>query len=495
MPMFRRIAAPALWLAAACLGAADVPSTETPPWSASFSTEVRGAERQFVATPDQRTWLLLATADAPAIAGFAGQEVAIAGKLRRLADGRWGLYRFDRLVLDGDAKLLAGRLDGDNVWCTGSLRSTPQGQLLTLHAATAAPSDQAVVARRSAGIAADDWDGRRAVVTWAYEQAKHEGSPDGWGTIADGLLTRLVEDLAAAAAAKRDPELLHRAIGIATTDLHDPGLAAKVSTAEWLKQAGGAEWERLSRRLRAMGYENYGGRWLPRPDALAREFDDRLAAIPWKDADALYKLGRWADANAEFLPQARERSWRCYTAGNRADPSHVGICRELGIAPVISGEVKAASDFLDAARGIKIIPPAGWRHPDRPLEGDACWLDPTSDTAYLAIRAIAPPVEREALWRTLAESAQASAAFEHLGEDHPGTSDGEHQAVRLQYRWNDGKELRYAAVALISSTQPDRAAIQITAKGSANDQEGLKRAVEALITGTTISQPPAETKP
>jgi hypothetical protein len=445
-----------------------------PPWQTSFTTQVRGSERTFVAHAG-RTYLLATPADFTS--GLANdQDVAITAKLRRLPGGKLGLYRID-LLLETDSTALNGVLDGDNVHLLAACRE----RHLLVHQVIPAASDAQLLAARQAGIPEDDWDRRLAVLGWIHEQAKAAGNADFWNNAAETLLTAIINDMASQAGGdRRDVQLLRRAVDLAVQQLKDPGVAARIAAAPWLREHGGAGAEGINRLMRSLGYEFYKDAWLVRAEALARDFDDRFVATAWTDAEGYYRLGRWADTQAENLPLARERSWRCYQAGHKADPNHNGIRRELGMPLVAAKTGDAAAvvseDFTDGATSLRFPAPSGWRR-GKALEGDATWNDPTSDTAYLSVRAIPAPIEADGLWGTLAESARGRNGFNPAGEE---TQASDARTVRiLRWTWVDGSTTRYGATSLVSFGADQPAAV-IETRGLPSDQQRLDDAAATL---------------
>lgn len=461
--------------------------TGTAPWTHSFTIQVRGADREFVEAGG-RTFILVRPEEIATGIGD-GQDIAITAKLRKLPGDRFGLYRVDGLVINAIGEALAGKLDGDNVHLVGALSASPQGRVFAVARSSAAPSDAALLQERLAGIGETDWDRRLGVVSWCQDQARVAGNADFWTATADSLQARIVNDLSAKAAERKDMALVIRALDLALNQLHDPGLAARVSSPAWIRTHGGPQAEAVARRMRALNYAVYRDEWLPRPQALEREYDDRFAALGWKDAEGFYRLGRWVDDNAEALPRARERSWRCYQAGSAADPSHVGIARELGVQPRAAGAAGdpgassvagPATDFIDLETGLRVPAPASWRR-GQPNGGATVWTDPNSETAYLSVRALHPPVDAEAQARILSEEARTRPGFVEIGSED--RNEAPRRTIVLRYSWSEGTQQRYAAAVLVALGDDAPAAV-IEARGLIGEQEALDRALDACTTGT-----------
>jgi len=480
-------------LAVACAGsllcAGEVaPVAGAAPWSPSFTTQVRGKDRQFV-TCQGKTYMLV-TADELGGGVGDGQDIAVTGKLRKLQGGKFGLYRVDRLTIETVGDSLTGKLDGDNLHLLGALTAAAGGRTLAVRSAAIAPSDAQLLQERLAGIAEDDWDRRLGVVSWCHDQARVAGNADFWTATADSLLISVVEELGRKAAERKDVALVVRALDLALNQLRDQGLAGRVCSPAWIREAGGAQAEGIARRMRGLGFSLYKDLWLPRAQALEREYEDRIAALPWQDAEGFYRLGRWADENAELLPRARERSWRCYQAGHNADPGHAGIARELGVKAKAKDTVAVslagntpASDFTDSESGLRVSSPAGWRR-GQPIGQTATWNDPASDTAYLLVRAVQPPVDLQAQWNVLLEEARARTGYIELGlsdEDHAGR-----KAKVLRSTWSEGdqQQQRFSAVALVGLGDGLPAAV-LEARGLPGEQPALDAILGTCIGSVT----------
>lgn len=480
-------------LLAVCAGttllAAD-PSSASPPWAAAFTMHVRGADRTFV-EHDGNTYLLVRTEDVLSGLGD-GQDVALTAKLRKLPGDRLGLYRLDGLVVVTVGDALAGRLDGDNLHLVGSISNGPRGRVLRVVASAPAASDAQLLQERLAGIGDSDWDRRIAVANWCQEQAATAGNADFWNATADSLLADIVNDLGSQAAERKDLALVARALDLSLNRLRDHGLAARVCSPPWIREHGGAQAEALARRMRSLGYAIYKEQWLPRAQALEREYDDRFAALEWKDAEGFYRLGRWVDDNAEGLPRARERSWRCYQAGYAADPSHPGIARELGVQPrdAVAGSSVvaaggAAADFIDLDTGLRVPAPQGWRR-GQPSGNATVWTDPGSETAYISVRALRAPLDHEAQIRLLGDEARQRQDFIDIGSSD--SQDGDRRVMTLRYTWNDGSQQRFTAVAFVGLGSEAPAAV-IEARGLPSEQAALDGALDACIAGTIRQVP------
>jgi hypothetical protein len=234
--------------------------------------------------------------------------------------------------------------------------------------------------------------------------------------------------------------------------------------------------------MRRWDLEFYGGQWRPRGDALAQEYQDRFAAIGWRDAEGYYKLGRWADANAEVLPRARELSYRSYQAGFRANPAHNGIRRELGMDTAKDGSDAGTpqGEFKDTLSGISVPLPPGWNRTD-PIGGDATWIDPTSDTAYITakvLRNLPSLADFGAIWASQLGSAQGKAEFTSIADEKLTFAKG--QARLLKYSYREGRYLRMAAL-IVAVNPAANAALRLDANGADTESEAVLKQLTTLF--------------
>jgi hypothetical protein len=330
------------------------------PWAESFAMEVKGKERRFVVHKGT-SWLEVTLPEVAA--GDLATDIMLPAKIRGTPAraGRASLHGLETLELAGAPDLWSGFLEDDNVYILASAEPGPPFRL-RVRAVLGAPGDREVIAARLAQASAQDWDARLAACRWIRATAAIQGNRDFWLNQADIATLELVRDATDAAARAADGALLERAVGWCLEDLRDQSRAAETASAPWL--AGPAA-ERISLRMRGLGFAQYRDRWYPRAEALTREFDDRWAALAPDDADGFFRLGRWADSQAEVLPRSKDYSFRCFQAGYRADPDHNGIRRELGLAPVAGGARRQApaADQRPGAwdpSGLRVPTPPDW---------------------------------------------------------------------------------------------------------------------------------------
>lgn len=474
-------ALPALRAAALWLALAALVGGEEAPWAYSFTTEVRGQERTFV-TYAGRTWMLVEPADL--VSGAADQlDVALTGTLRRAA-GSLGVHRAPGVRLEGAP--VAAAYDGDNLHLAGRLMVQDGVRRLLVEHALPAPTNAELLRRRWQGVAPEDWEGRLAIARWCREQAARQGDPDAWARLADETLRGLIDDLARQAGQRKDLALLVRAVDLALGELDDRGLAARLASPGWVREVGGPQADAIARRLRALGFAWYRDAWLPRPQALEREFEDRFERLSWRDADGFYRLGRWADEHAEELPRARERAWRCYQAGLAADPAHAGIRRELGLAsPPRAGAAAsdAGTEWRDASTGVRVPAPAGWR-----ADGPGRWTHPESDTALIEVRVVPPAatgdaaVAAAAQWTVLEQEARQRSDFSELPAPLAAPPAG-WRLWQLAGAWQDAHEARYRAVVQLAWEGGQGPLVVIVADAALGEQGLLEAALAELAAG------------
>ena len=487
----RRVVIPLLALGALA-GATSEPATSSgPAWSESFTMQLREKTRTFVVHAGV-AYLAMHGDDLADSAFLAGKDVMLAGKFERGDGVRAWFYGYDPLTATGLSESWATRLEGDNVYVFGRIVSTSSGLELRVAAVALGESDAQIIARRVEQVPASDHPGRLQVAAWVRKTGEKQGNSDFWTAAADTIVTQTVEAAAKDAAAIKDAKLLTQAVGWSLDLLDDPVVAARVASQPWLFDAGGPESEVIAKRLRALRYDYYKGKWRSRPESLGLQFDDRFASTAWRDADAYYKLGRWVEANAEELPRARELSHRCYQAGFRADPAHNGIRREMGLGPVAAdGNATRTLEgaFQDPA-GVTVDGPEGWTRAPA-INGDATWNDPRSETAYISARVL---TENE-LSATFAETWAAAlspyatrpgftAIEEALVEVANG---GEGKRVRFSYR--EGRYTRFAEVILAWQPAVKAAAI-LSASYTEAEQKAASEALSATLAKLTFPAAP-----
>lgn len=429
----------------------------TGPWTETFTMVLRDTDRTYV-VHDGASYLLTQPSDFEDQSFLVGKDVAILGKFQRGQDRRVWLYRPADLEVVAEPEQWSDKVDGDNCYFFGHIDLSPEGHAqLLVRSVAAAPSDTEIIHARAVGIPTSAWDQRLALAAWVRDHAATEGNQEWWLQQADALLTKTIADACALAASTKDGALLLRAMGWAEVQQKDPIAAARIASAPWVQQLDEGTRDAIAQRMRRLGMAYYHNQWRPRGEALALEFEDRLAVIPWRDADGFYKLGRWADANAEFLPQAKDRAYRAYSAGLKANPDHEGIRRALGMdigTPVDVSHVTAAAEgrieYKDPALGIVVISPAKWKRGDGVSEG-VRFDDPTSDTASVAVRFLtvgAQPAEQ--LWTSISAHARAHTDFVATEDSvkHLPTQ----TRYRLVYSYSESRLPRLAAMVFLIDT-------------------------------------------
>jgi len=476
----RRVVIPLLALGALSGATTEPAANPGPAWSESFTMQLRERPRTFVMLASV-AYLTIQPDDLADPLFLVGKDVMLAAKYERGDAGRAWFYGYDRLVAQGQPGQWATRLEGDNLYVFGRIVTAPLGLELRVTDVALGESDAQTIARRLEQVPVQDHPGRLHVAAWVREAGEKQGNRDFWNAAADTIVTQTVEVAAQTAASAKDAGLLAQAVGWSLDLLSDPVVAARVASQPWLFDAGGPEAEAIAKRLRALRYDYYKGAWRSRPESLGMQFEDRFSAIAWRDADAYYKLGRWVEANAEEMPRARELSHRCYQAGFRADPAHNGLRREMGLGPVAAGGDARRSlegAYQDPA-GVTIDGPEGWVR-SQPIDGDATWNDPRSETAYISVRVLtdnelAPTFA--AIWSaTLAPFATRS-GFARLEESALDVANGG-EGKRLRFTYREGRYTRFAEVILAWQPTAKAAAI-LSASYTEAEQKATSEALSA----------------
>jgi len=456
------------------------PVANDKPWKETFSMTLKGKDRTYVVYQDNS--YLLATPEDLADPGFLNhKDVVVAAKLGRIANGVVSFYNLPKVISTGPTELWRTRIDGDNLYVFGRFTVRDGVQYFAITAAETAPSDQQIIDKKLAGIPADNHDARLAAAAWARDMGVVQGNREFWLVAADTIISQVVDDAVAKAETTKDVALILKAMGWCQDLLKDIPRAARIGSAAWIRMVGGSGAEDVAKYMRRWDLEFYAGQWRPRGDALAQEYQDRFAAIGWRDAEGYYKLGRWADANTEMLPRARELSYRCYQAGFRANPSHNGIRRELGMDAAKDGDASTPQgEFKDTLSGISIPVPPGWNRTD-PIGGDATWIDPTSDTAYITakvLRNLPSLADFGAIWTSQLGSAQSKTDYTNLAEEKLTYAKGEARLLRYTYR--EGRYLRMAAL-IVAVNPAANAALRLDANGADTEAEAVNKQLTTLF--------------
>jgi hypothetical protein len=267
----------------------------------------------------------------------------------------------------------------------------------------------------------------------------------------------------------------------------------------WMVEAKGPAADLVAKRMRALGYIWYADRWHPKTEALTLEFEDRFAAIPWKDAESFFKLGRWAESHADDLPAARDLSYRCYQAGYHGDANHNGIRRKLGLAPVGSGSdttaAQAAPDgpYQHEATGTVVQGPERWKRSATPLDGDVTWVDPSSETAYISAKVVgvesAPNFEE--LWTRVVHDWRARQSFAELAISEPSFTGG--QARDLRFSYLEGRYTRFGEI--VVARQASGTAVVLTAAYAENEQTGVSAVLAQVLSHVAMTSPTGRGQP
>jgi hypothetical protein len=476
-------------LFAGCLSAADPiqhAPTHDKPWKETFGMTLKGKDRIYVVYQDN-SYLLAQPEDLNDPGFLHNKDVVIAAKLGRIANGMVTFYNLPKVQSTGAAELWRTRIDGDNLYVFGRFTVTDGVQRFAITAVETAPSDQQIIDKKMAGIPADNLEARLAAAAWARDMGIIQGNREFWLVAADNIISQVIDDAVAKAEAAKDVGLILKAMGWCQDLLRDIPRAARIGSAAWIRQVGGAGAEEVAKYMRRWDLEFYGGQWRPRGEALAQEFQDRFAAIGWRDAEGYYKLGRWADANAEVLPRSRELSYRAYQAGFRANNNHNGIRRELGMEPAKEGSEAGSlqGEFKDTLSGISVPTPPGWNRTD-PIGGDATWIDPTSDTAYITAKILRNPTDLSdfaGIWASQVGTVQAKSDFLSITEEKLAFTKG--QAKLLRYSYREGRYLRMAAL-IVAVNPAGNSALRLDANGADTEAEVVTKQLNDLFAQVII---------
>ena len=445
---------PALALVSGLISAIDAADTgPVEPWSESFRMVLQDRERTFV-TQGRSTYLVMEASDLKSPAFLHGKEVMFLGKFEHTDGQRAYLFGLDRFSAVGDLTLWSTRLEGDNLYLFGDVRVDGDTVELVVRDIVPARSDAEIVAKRLSEVAADNFAGRLAVSQWAEKQAATQGNSDWWQLAAAAIVADTATAAADAANTKQDAELLGQAFAWAIDTIKDHGLAARIASQPWFAEQ--AQAKAAAKRLTALGFDRYQDVWRPRTESLTLQFEDRFTAIPWRDAEAFYGLGRWVDRHAEDLPRARDLSFRAYQAGYRADANHPGIRRELGLTGEADrdGGRTAGGDtptgpFQDEQTGIVVGGPEGWQR-SRRLDDQARWVDLANDTSYLSLTILGQDRasgDFENTWEAAVLPWRVRSSFAEDGVEPVVAAVG--QARRLRFHFQEGNDLRGGDLVLV----------------------------------------------
>lgn len=436
-----------------CLAPAFAPAAEEP-WNDTWKMELRGEERTYV-DYDGTSYLRVGVDEMADHAFVKDKDLALTAKFARLDGDRARFYGLDDLRLLGGAEAWARALDGDNLHLLGHLRIDDGTPVLRIDHVLEARSDAEIVAERLDAVDDDDLSGRLAVARWVRDQAQAQGNSVWWlqtaDDIVDATITRAVEQATATRDAERLLQAMRWAIDHGRTEL-----AASLAAQPWVLEGPEALASKSAALMQELGYvlvtSGEEPRWLTEGASLRNEYQRRLKALYWRDAEGFYQLGRWADQHADILPQARQLAHQAFQKGLQADEGHPGIRRELGLDPIATDATDAAGSALDfSSDGFVLAAPRGWDRSAQPVtpDADVTWIDPRSDTAYIAGKRIDRP-----------ERPTAAAVWQHELDalrQQPGFSagpveTGRHAAGsirRMRYTARIGDEERPARMVLI----------------------------------------------
>lgn len=485
-------------LAGAPLCAAE----DTGPWDAVWTMTLRGEERSYV-DYGGNSYLRLRHSDFAHPDFLDNKDVAVKAKFNRIAGKRPLFYSLEDVRVTGGTAMWGTTTNGDNYWILGTIERTDDGLVLNAAHKVEAPSDASIIEARLADVPADDFDARLAVAAWVREQAEDKGNTTFWLDTARTIIRDVIARAASQAAASKDFNLLLTAMGWAVERLDAPDLAAELGSAAWAREKtadndsekGPADIEAMMSRL---GYvyhtsEEFSG-WLPVAESLTREFEQRFAALDWRNAQGFYELGRWVDRHADLLPNARQLSHRAFTTGLQADPNNNDIRLALGMDPVAQSSTASPTQrpYIDETTGVVVKGPELWYRNAKPIDrsADATWYDPNSVTAYIAAHVESMSSEHAALdatWRrTLEDIAQIRPQFAIVEETQP-VSHGGFEGWRTTYSYKESDYRRLATAVLLHRTD-GAGYVRLTAFYVDDEQEDALAALEQTIGKTAIPQ-------
>ncbi len=482
--------------------AADPPAADATkpalPWTDSFTMTLQDVERTYVVY-DGTSYLMLQDDDFTKGNFLAGKDVMMPAKFESGSGDRLTLYGHTDLDVICESDLWNTRLDGDNLYLFGHCSVDPDTNRMQLKvsAMAAAPSDASVIADKLKDVPKGDWTKRLAVADQVRKDGANQGNREYWMQQADAIVIKTIDDAVAEAEAKKDINLARLAMDWSVSYLKDPVRAGRIGSAAWIRHLGGSDAEEVAKRMHVLGLELYKDEWRPRSEALTMEFEDRFAETNWRDADAFYRLGRWADVNADNLPQAKDRAYRAYQAGLRADPNHPGIRRELNLevsTTVESDTGPQRKAYKDPATGIEVDGPLGWRRADQPIRGDVTFIDPNSDTAFISATFMRADDDYDTKWTAnqgTMEKLEGYSKLEDKPIDYPA---GKAQLLRFSYKQRT--DVRYVNFILVQDATT-HGMISLLADYAEEDGKETVRALSEVLDHTTFGPPitPNATQP
>jgi len=489
-----RMLVPAMLVGLAAGAAAETAPVVPLPWTETFTMTLQDKVRSFVVY-EGTTWLVMDPSDLKDPVFLVDKDVMLPGKFERTDSQRAWFFSLPRFRAEGRLEHWATRIEGDNLYVFGRMsQPTPEEYVLTVRTVAAAESDTQIINLKLNQLALGDYAGRLAVATWVRAQAATQGNADFWVSAADTIVAQAVDAAAADAAARKDAELIEKAVSWAIEQSKDSGLAARAASQPWLVEAGGPTADKIAKRLRLLGFLWYKDRWHPKTTALSMEFEDRFIAIPWKDAEGFFKLGRWAESHLDDLPSARDLSYRCYQSGYRGDANHNGIRRKLGLEAVNGGAggtaTTSANDgpYQHDATGTVIPGPDGWKRAPSALDGDVTWLDPNSETAYISARVVsggATGSDFENLWASTSTSWRTRQSFAELMTSELPFANGQARSLRFSYQ--EGRYTRFGELCL-GRENTGRVAVIVTAAFVEAEQAAVSAVVQQTINRVALTE-------
>ena len=475
--------------------AAETAPAAPVPWAETFTMTLQDKVRNFVVY-DGATWLVMDPNDLKDPIFLADKDVMLPGKFERTDSQRAWFFGLPHFRAEGRLEHWATRIEGDNLYVFGHIsQPTPEEFTLTVRSVAAAVSDTQIINQKLNQLALGDYAGRLTVATWVRAQAATQGNADFWISAADTIVAQSVDAAAADATTRKDAELIEKAVSWAIEQSNDGGLAARAASQPWLVEAGGPTADKIAKRLRLLGFLWYKDRWYPKTVALSMEFEDRFIAIPWKDAEGFFKLGRWAESHLDDLPSARELSYRCYQSGYRGDANHNGIRRKLGLEAVSGHASRTAvtgnSDgpYQHDQTGTVVQGPDGWKRAPAALDGDVTWLDPSSETAYVSARVVsggaATGTDFENFWASASNTWRTRQSFTELLTSELTFTNGQARSLRFSYQ--EGRYTRFGELC-VGREHTGRVAVVLTGAYVEAEQAMVSAALQQAINRVALTE-------
>ncbi|MDA3962849.1 MAG: hypothetical protein PF961_18855 [Planctomycetota bacterium] len=461
------------------------------PWDDTWRMELKGEERVY-ADYGGSSYLQVTVDELADIAFLKDKDVLLTAKFAALDQTKVTFYGLDGLTIEGATEAWARALDGDNLYLLGKLTLKKDARVFTVSHVVPAPSDAEVVAERLSKLKPDDLQGRLDVAAWARTTADGQGNKTWWLQASDQIVADTVNAAAEKAQANKDTTLLITAMTWAIEN-GNRDLAAELGSTPWVLEGDEETATKVATMMESLGYVLHGSgdsqKWMTQATALRNEYDERLEALHWKDADGYFQLGRWADQHADVLPHARELAHTSYLKGQQADPRHPGIRRELGLPPTTEGDGEQVYQLDYDSDGFHLSAPQGWDRTAKPVVSgsDVTWIDPRSDTAFIAAKTVDDSTKPsiDVIWRMQIETLRIRPGFE--ASPVQIASHGAGEMRRMGYSSRSGDEQRPAELVLIYN-KTSGFGMALTVSFVEKEAETARAALNSVVDSTSLPQ-------